>query len=55
MNEREDLELRVLKLEQLTAQLDGGFRDLRKSTDENHKKFVIGQHDNHSRSTKNAE
>jgi len=42
MNEREDLELRALKLEQLTAQMDGDLRDLRKSTDECHKKFVIG-------------
>ena len=42
MIEVEEVEPRVLKLEQLTAQLDGDLRDLRKSTDENHKKFVIG-------------
>lgn len=53
LEEREDLELRVLKLEEKVPHIDGDLCSLTKSTDENHKKFVIGQHDNHSRSTKN--
>ena len=52
LEEREDLELRVLKLEEKVPQIDGDLISLTKSTDENHKKFVVGQHDNHSRSTK---
>ena len=52
MEERADLEHRVNKLEQKVPMVDGNLDALQKSTDESHKKFLIGQDDNHRRSTK---
>jgi hypothetical protein len=43
----EGLRLEVVKLEEKTAQNKADSADLRKSVDENHKKFVVETEQNH--------
>ena len=43
----EGLRLEVVQLEEKTAQNKADSADLRKSVDENHKKFVVEQEQNH--------
>jgi hypothetical protein len=49
------LRLEVVKLEEKTAQNKADSADLRKSVDENHKKFVVEQEQNHILANRNKE